>query len=698
MNGFLVTLVLAASPLPSIDFDTEIVPILTKAGCNTAACHGSAAGRGGFKLSLFGGDPTWDYDEIAHRMEGRRVNLAKPANSLLVTKPTEQMVHEGGYRLDFEGPEATELTTWIAQGARRIRNRHLTRVTAEVDVTRLTIGQGANVRVTATFDDGTTRDVTNLAVYNAADPSAIEIDPQGNLRVLRRGRHTISIRFLTEVLTVQVTVPVSDEPVDLADSPRGNWIDDEILDTLADLRLVPSPQATDAALLRRTKLNLTGRLPAPDEVRSYLQDEDSAKHVRLVDRLLASPEFIEYWTYRLSKLLRLRPSPNDNAATRAFHSWIRDQLASDVGWDRMASDLMTAEGDTHANGAANFYLVAGDARAQAEYASELMMGVRLRCANCHNHPLDRWTQDDYHGLSAIFARIERGRNVRVGSRGEVIHPATGEPAMARIPGERFLAGDADGRRELAAWLTDPNNSYFARAMVNRIWKALMGRGLVEPTDDLRATNPASHPGLFERLAADFAAHGYSLRHTIRLIANSAAYARSSQATSANEADELFHSHALAAPLEAEVLADAIADVTGVPEQYGEQPLGTRAITLFTPPESESLEILGRCDRNDSCESSDPSSGGLTAKLHLMNGPLLNRRIVDAGGRLRRLVAQKVNFGEITEEFYLRAFGRFPLLPEAAYWRKQLDEVADKEQVLEDFVWSLLNSKEFLTNH
>ena len=698
MNAFLAILALATSPSPAVDFDTEVVPILTKAGCNVAACHGSAAGRGGFKLSLFGGDPSWDHTEIAHRLEGRRVNLASPENSLIVAKPTEQIAHEGGYRLEFEGPEAARLTTWIAEGARRIHARSVARVTAVSSESLMEVGQSAEIRVIAAFDDGTNSDVTKLAVYKAADSGAIEIDADGKLKALRRGRHTVIVRFLTQVLTVQVTVPLADDPIDLAAAPREGWIDDEVLATLEDLRLTPSVQANDPALLRRTTLHLTGRLPTPDEIRSYLQDTGRTKHTELVDRLLGSPEFVEYWTYRLAKLLRIRPGPKDSPATQAFYMWVRERLAKGTGWDRFATELLTAEGDTHEYGPANFYLVAGDARAQAEYASELLMGVRLRCANCHNHPLDRWTQDDYHGLAAIFARIERGRHVRVVSRGEVIHPATGEAAVSRIPGERFLDADSDLRRELATWLTNDQNQYFARAMVNRIWKALMGRGLIEPTDDLRATNPPTHPQLLDRLAADFIAKGYSIRETIRLIANSAAYARVSRATPDNAADRRFYSHALTVPLEAEVLADAIADVTGVAEPYGDQPLGTRAITLFTAPESDSLQILGRCDRLDSCESNDQAAGGLATKLHLMNGPLLNRRITDANGRLHRFMANEVGFSEVTEEFYLRALGRLPTWPEAAYWRKQFGEAADREEMLEDFVWSLLNSAEFSTSH
>jgi hypothetical protein len=690
--------VLAVGVSPEVDFDTDVVPILTKAGCNAAACHGAAAGRGGFKLSLFGGDAAHDYDEIVHQLEGRRINLTSPETSLVVTKPTEQIEHGGGYRFEFEGPEAELLTRWVQQGARRLHTRKLAKVEASPATSLVALNDQIDLRVTAAFDDGRERDVSKLAVYTSADPAAVEVDELGRLKVLRRGRHVVIIRFLSEVLTVQVTVPLAEAPVDLSQSPRQNWIDDEVVKTLESLRLPPSPQADDAMLLRRVTLHLTGRLPTPERVRSYLGDDTPEKYQELVDRLLESGEFVEYWSYRLGKLLRVRPQRNDVAATKAFHFWLRQQLQDGRGWNKMAAELLTAEGDTHEYGPANFYLVAGDARAQAEYVSELLMGVRLRCANCHNHPLDRWTQDDYHGLAAIFAKIERGRNVRLTTRGEVIHPASGEPAVARIPGAKFLEDKADGRREFAEWLNDEDNAYFARAIVNRLWKALMGRGLIEPTDDLRSTNPPTHPELLDRLADDFVANGYSLRHTIRGIVSSAAYARSSVSTAMNESDTRFYSHAVVTPLEAEVLADAITDVTGVAEQFGQQPLGTRAIELFTPAKSETLDVLGRCSRADSCEASESTTGGLTTKLHLMNGPLLNRRIADPKGRLHQMRKDGSSSGKIVDEFYFLAFGRKPRWEEAAFWVSQIaGDEAEQVAVLEDFVWALLNSNEFLSN-
>ncbi|MCH2131666.1 MAG: DUF1549 and DUF1553 domain-containing protein, partial [Pirellulaceae bacterium] len=340
---------------------------------------------------------------------------------------------------------------------------------------------------------------------------------------------------------------------------------------------------------------------------------------------------------------------------------------------------------------------------QAEFATELFMGSRLRCANCHNHPLDRWTQDDYHGLVAIFAKVERGKVVGEKPSGQTIHPRTLEPAIQRIPGKQFLAENSiDGRRQLADWLTDSSNPYFAKAIVNRLWKRMMGRGLVEPVDDFRDTNPATHPVLLEKLADDFRANGHSLRHTLRLIANSTAYARSADATAENKDDDRFYSYAAHRPLEAEVLSDAISDVLGIASTYGSEPDGTRAVMLFNPKTpSTTLDILGRCGREESCENTDSAIGGLPQKLHLLNGGLLNARIAAEGSRLSQMVDSGTRPLEIIETFYLTALNRLPSGNERKHWERQLAKLKSRNEqqaFLEDFVWGLMACEEFVTNH
>ncbi|MCE9529014.1 MAG: DUF1549 and DUF1553 domain-containing protein, partial [Planctomycetales bacterium] len=496
---------------------------------------------------------------------------------------------------------------------------------------------------------------------------------------------------------------------DLSKSARNNWIDDEILAALTDLGLEPRRQATEAALLRRLSLSITGRLPSAAEVQKYLTDASARKYERLVDLLLSSEEFVDYWTWRLARQLRVRIGPNDERGTQAFHGWIREQVRAGKPLDRMAKKMLVAGGDSWEIGAANFHRSAPDARAEAEYLSEVLLGIRLRCANCHNHPLDRWTQDDYHGLASIFARVDRGRTVRLVGSGEIIHPASGEPAQPRIPGERFLdAGKGtatDHRGELADWIVDKNGGLFAKAQVNRLWKAMFGRGLVEPADDLRETNPATHPRLLEKLRDEFAASGYDLRHMLRLLAMSAAYQRGSEVENAkNVASEQFYASYPRHSLEAEVLLDAIGDVSGVPESFPSATAGTRAIQLvdLSKPE-QALVVLGACSRQESCDAApiggDPL-GQLTAQLHCLNGKLLNERIQSGNGFLAVVEKDKVPVAKIVQQLYLRAYSRRPSEREQEFWMQELTSKPSesRQKKLQDLLWAILSSREFTTNH
>jgi hypothetical protein len=420
--------------------------------------------------------------------------------------------------------------------------------------------------------------------------------------------------------------------------------------------------------------------------------------------LLASDDFVAFWTFRFATLLRIRALPNDREGARVYHSWLREQIRGHEPWDRMARTLVTAVGDSHVVGPANFARMTADARSQAELVSRVFLGTRLQCANCHNHPLDRWTQDDYHGLAAVFARVERGQMVTLGARGAVTNPRTGEPALPKLPGDQYLdAREGDHRVAFAEWLSNPENPYFARAIVNRLWAAMFGRGLVEPVDDLRTTNPATHPELLDKLAADFVAHRYDFRHTLRLIASSETFQRAAELNERvdiSQADDRFYSCYPHHPFGAEVLADAIAMVTGVSDKYGDEALGTRAIALFDPATtSASLDILGRCSRTESCEGME-LSGGLAARLHLLNGDVINRKVSTADWRLQHLRDAGSSDRAIVEDFYLRALSRWPSPYELDYWLRELKDADDNErkQRLEDFVWSLLNCDEFTTNH
>ena len=688
-----------------VDFENDLIPIFTKFGCNAGACHGSAAGRGEFKLSLFGGNPQADYVAIVRQLAGRRINLMYPEDSLIVLKPTAQTRHGGGHVLDENSEGAQLLRNWIQQGARYETLRRLERIEISPKKQVIThLGTPIQLRATAHFSDNTAADVTRWTVFTPEDTASVEIDAVNAVaKVHRHGRHIIIARYLTEVVPLEFIAPLNEAPGQQDTRKRTENIDGEILKLLATLRLPVSPPADDATFLRRVTLDLTGRIPTPAAVTTFLADSDTDKRKALIDTLLASDEFNEYWTLQLAKLLRIGAQERNTQGAAVYHQWLSEQVRDGVGYDKMARSIILATGDSHAIGPANFYRTVNGPREQAEFMSELFMGARLRCANCHNHPLDKWTQDDYHGLAAIFAKIEGEQVVQVKPSGEVIHPATGEQAIPRIPGTQFLSADvADGRIALVDWLTGADNPYFAKAIVNRLWKMMMGRGLVEPVDDFRSTNPATHPELLTELAADFVANGYDLRNMLRRIALSETYARSTRTLPQNRTDESFYSHALRKPLEPEVLADAISDVLGVPSVYGNEPIGTRAVSLSNPNiQSDALDILGRCNRETSCENSTGTTGGLQRKLHLFNGDLLNARIGVPESRLDKLITDGKSPMEIVNAFYLAALSRNPTDTEQQFWKEHIDDnlsANSQRPVLEDMVWSLLTCNEFVNNN
>lgn len=684
-----------------IDFDTEVVPLLSKAGCNAASCHGGAAGQAGFRLSLFGGDPELDHRTIVRELFGRRVNHTRPNKSLIISKPTEQLDHGGGQVLDPEGEIAQTLTNWIAAGCHRLQLRKLDRLQVDppefgADAVPATV----QFRVTAVFDDGLKRDVTKQAVYVSQNEPALVVDELGMATVTSPGQHSASVRFAGQVAMVSFTTPIGSIAVAFPESATNNWVDDELNETLKRLRLATAPTTDDASFLRRLSLDLAGRLPTTDQVESFLHDDEASKRSRLIDELIDSSQFVDYWTHRLAMQLRLRTPGKDTLAADAFYHWLRDCVANDTGWDEIANALILSEGDSHQNGAATVHRLFTTARQEAEYMSEVLMGVRLRCANCHNHPLDHWTQDDYHGLAAIFAGFERNQVVRFNGRGTVMHPRTGISAVPRIPGERFVTKNSDARREFSHWLTRDANPYFAKAMVGHVWQTLMGRGLVTPVDDLRETNPASHPKLVNRLSTFFTENDFKLRPLIRLICQSAAYQRSASPPEIGPIDspDQFYSRAIIKPLSAEVLADAIGDVTGVADDYGGV---RRAINVVDrASSSDRLQFLGQCLPSENCSASSGSGRGIASKLHLMNGELLNAKIINSDGRLQQMLGNHVATDDLVGEFFVRALCRPPSERELTDWVDRIDASEDqqKHERCEDFLWALLNCHEFTNSH
>ena len=693
-----------------VDFNIDIVPILTKMGCNAGSCHGSAAGRGGFKLSLYGSRPDDDFLAIARQDKGRRINRFKVEKSLILRKPGGETDHGGDQLFDLRDKTAQSLADWIKQGAKRSDGK-LKLVQFDIGESPLQFDTDLSTAVAhgfqfrATFSNGETRDVTDRTVVTSNDSSSVKVDTRSNkITVLRPGRHILIARFLDRVKPIEVLVPFYKQPVDNTVSSE-SFIDELISEKLGQLNIPTGPKIGDAAFLRRVSLDLNGRLPSPKMVEDFHADDRPDKRERLINNLLSNEAFADYWTYRIATQLRIRSQNADKIGARTYHRWLRNQISENRSWKGIANDLVLSSGDTHSVGPANFYRTTGDARLQAEFFTEALLGVKLRCANCHNHPLDHWTQDDYHGLAAVFAKIKQGRVISRNPSGENIHARTGKPARVRVPGSHDLENSANEIAEVSKWMLDDDNPYFARSMVNRIWQALMGRGLIEPVDDLRNTNPATHSKLLKRLAEDFVVNKFDIRNTIRTICNSEAYQRSVGETDTPEFHRRFYANASIRALPPEVLADAICDATGVFEKYPDFKLGTRAVQIYDPKTpSESLDVLGRCSREESCEAdTQAAAGGLSTQLHLLNSGFVNKKIANEKGILNQLGRKGHTTEEIINVLYVRSYGRTPSEGELRFWLKKLRPSdsgmsAEYNQRLEDFFWSLLNSKEFTTNH
>ena len=693
-----MSLVAATSAEELPPFRTSILPVLTKAGCNAGACHGAATGQGGFKLSLLGYDPEEDYERITRELGGRRIAVAHSEESLFLRKPSGQIEHEGGRKLRRDSDGYELVRRWIAAGA-PYGPRELQVTAISVEPADSLIGSANDtkqLRVTASLSDGSRQDVTSLALYTSNEDAIAEVSKTGEVATVGRGLTSIMVRYSGQVAAARVAVPLSDANVAMDDFPVANFIDEHIRAELLRLRVPASPLSDDAEFLRRVHLDVTGRLPTAEVATAFLSELPSAeKRRRVIDGLLRSDAFVDFWTMKLADLLLLN-GQGDPAA--AYHAWLREQVATNAPFDHIARTLLTSTGDLARVGPANFMTLAHDPRDMSEHAGRIFLGAQIACARCHTHPSDRWTQEDYHRFAAYFARITReGGAVQVSTRGEVDHPKSGKPLSPKPLGApaRQQISDVDRRVELAGWLTAPDNPLFTRTIVNRIWKHLLGRGLVEPVDDLRPTNPPTHPALLDALAADMIAHRFDLRHVIRTIVSSRTYQLTSRTRGVNRLDARLYSHAYLKELPAPVFADAVAQVTGVVDVFEGLPAGTRAVQLISPATpSPALDVLGRCLRKRPCDGSGGAGGGLAEALHLINGSTIN-------GKLRDGVVVELrdrSNRDVVEEFYRRALTRPPEPAELAAWESSLERGSDRAEAIQDLLWTLLNAREFALNH
>ncbi len=715
-----------------VSFRNDVLPILSKAGCNTGGCHGSLAGKGGFRLSLFAYNPEADHFAITRESQGRRVESSDPGLSLLLTKPTTLVRHKGGKRLETDSVDYHTLARWIAQGAPGPRADEPALESLEISPAVRTVNTGDVVPVTvrARYSNGHVRDVTPWARYTSTDETVASVDPQGRATILGPGQGAITAWYSSRIVLARLTSPYSNTvpAAVFAAVPRTNFIDARVVEQLERLHLEPSPAASDATFVRRAFLDVIGRLPTPEEVREFEHDSAPDRHARLADRLLARTEFVDYWAYKWSDVLlvtgaRLRPE-----AVRAYSDWIRSRVAANTPWDRMVRELITAKGSAVEEGASNFFAVHQDPEAMAENVSQAFLALSINCARCHNHPLEKWTNDQYYQFANLFARVrakgwggdarsgDGRRTLFVQAAGDLIQPRTGRPQPpAPLDGAPIAAEDPRDRRELLAdWLTSPSNPYFARAAANRVWANFFGSGVVEPVDDLRASNPASNEPLLADLAAHLVRSGFDLRDLMRQILTSHTYRRSTDVLPGNREDRRHYSRFFPRRLSAEVLSDAIADVTGVPDRFTELALNdgsTEASSAFTnvvrslqlsdaSVKSYFLKTFGRNQREITCECERSNQPSLVQALHLSNGSTLNDKIAAPAGRLARTFADASTPAAWLDGLWTRCLGRPPTERERSAALKAFQEAprSEQRQVAEDLGWSILSSREFLFQH
>jgi hypothetical protein len=696
-----------------VNFSPEVIPILTQAGCNQGACHGGQHGKNGFKLSLRGFDPAFDYVQIVQSAEGRRVVLADPERSVLLLKPTLTMEHGGGQRFAVNSRSYNTLKQWLEDGAPGPTPQDATVTGLEAWPAKrlMSPGDEQQIVVRAKWSDGRSSDVTSTAQFDSLNDAVATVTPAGLVTAKERGETHIMVRFGGQVAVTDVTSPYA-RLKRYPDVPRNSFVDDKLIAKWKDLGLTPSPLCSDEDFYRRIHLDIIGTLPSPASIKAFLADKSPDKRSRAIDQVLAHPEFVDFWTLKWGDLLRINRTQLNEKGMWSFDNWIRTAIRENKPIDEFVRDIVTAEGSTFTDGPANFYRVGNNATDWSEATSQLFLGIRLQCAKCHHHPWEKWSQDDYYGMAAFFVRLGSKNSREFGlfggeritylnSTGEINNPRTGAVVKPHPLDGSFTDDPFDRRRKLADWITSPKNPFLARNIVNRFWGYLMGRGLVEPIDDMRATNPASSPELLDALAQDFINAKFDLKHLLKTIMNSRAYQLASTATPGNQADtgNVNCTHYTIKRLSAEELADALDFATGTKEKYPGLPPGTRAIQL---PDSEVrsflLDVFGRPARKVSCECERSGQPNIAQALHLLNGDFLNRKIASTSGRIETLFKNNAPLPAIVEDLYLATVSRPPRAPEMEKALAWLKTAPTPKEGAQDLLWVLLNSREFLFNH
>ena len=695
-----------------VSFVRDVMPILNKAGCTQGTCHGAAKGKNGFKLSLRGYDPEFDYRMLIHDLSGRRFNRADPGRSLMLLKPTAQLPHGGGLRFDTDSQYYKTIFRWITEGA-DFGDPVSAQVTKlDVQPSELLIpkpGESQQIAVTAHYADGATRIVTQEALYSSNTPTVADINGTGLIKTERKGEAAMLVRYEGKLAVLNVTVLTEKQGFHWKPMQESNYIDKFINAKLQRIKILPSEPATDAEFLRRVSYDLAGAPPTVEELKAFLADKNPAKRSRAIDKLMARPEFIDHWALKWGDLLQVNRTRLGDKGMWAFREWIRESLASNKPYDKMARELITARGSTFQNPPANFFRFTRDPKVAMETTTQLFLGVRMVCAQCHDHPFEQWTQNQYFQLTAFFGAV--GIKDGTDSNEEIIYDKREEreikhPKDGRVMPAKFLYGvekmsprESDLRQSLADWLTSRDNALFGKAMANRTWSYFFGRGIIEPVDDIRASNPPVNPQLLDALTKDFVEHNYDLRHLIRTIVNSRTYQLSFNSNEWNSDDETNFSHASPRRLNAEQLYDGISIATGTKPFFKEVPFGFTAQELPDPKIGKGgfLELFGQPDRQTSCECERRTDVSLVQALNLLNGSTIADAISNETGRVSKLILSGATDRKIVEQLYLAALNRPPDPRELDFAQTYLSAGMNRAERAQDLLWALLNSNAFLFN-
>lgn len=714
----------------TVTFSNDVMPVLAKAGCNTGTCHGNLNGKGGFKLSLWGEQPDDDYLTLTRDQLGRRVDRVEPENSLILRKATAEVAHEGGQRFTRDSKEYEILRAWIAAGMPEDPPDTPHVVKLEVTPTEQVLIEpemSVNITATATFSDGTVRDVTDMAVYETSN-LLVDVQPGGRVEAHAPGQSTVQVRFLQERVPVRLTFVPERPGFTWSDPPAYNLVDERVHEHLRQLRMNPSEVAGDETFVRRLYMDLTGAPPTGAEARAFVESTDPDKREELVDALLERPEFNDHWTLMWADLLRNEENVLDRKGVQHLQGWLRQSIADNMPMDEFARQIITARGSTYENPPANFYRALREPKQRSEAVAQVFLGTRLQCAECHNHPFERWKQDDYYSFAANFARvdytiIENNRRdgldlnqfngeqiVYIAREGEVRHPD------GRVMQPRYLAAEsniADGERDrlvgLADWLTSPDNRQFARTMVNRIWHRVMGRGIVDPIDDFSSTNPPTNPALLEALTDEFIDSGYDLRRLVRLIATSRTYQLSSKPNDTNADDQTHFSRAIVRRYSAEQMLDAMSSALGVPLRFNGFPIEMRAAEIpgvnfvfrdrNPSPQDRFLQMFGKPERILVCTCERTDDATLEQVFELTSGPAITHMITRENNHLSRWLADdSLDDAAVIGNLYWSVLSRAPTDAELAAMRDHTGEADDRRAAFEDVAWALMNAKTFLLRH